>query len=51
MAKKVVATLKSGEGKEYAKCIKMIKSPKTGAYQFKESIVLSAKVEEFFEKD
>jgi hypothetical protein len=51
MAKKVVATLKSGDGKELAKCIKMIKSPKTGAYQFKESIVITAKVQEFFDKD
>jgi len=39
MAKKVVATLKTGEGKEYVKCIKMVRSPKTGAYIFKEAIV------------
>ena len=50
MAKKVVATLKSNEGKEYAKCIKMIKSSKTGAYQFKEDIVHADHVKEFFEK-
>jgi hypothetical protein len=39
MAKKVVATLKTGQGKEYSKVITMVKSPKTGAYSFKESIV------------
>ena len=39
MAKKVVATLKTGKGKEYSKVITMIKSPRTGAYSFKEQIV------------
>ncbi len=39
MAKKVVATLKTGAGKEYSKVITMTKSPKTGAYSFKELIV------------
>ena len=39
MAKKVVATLKTGKGKVYSKVITMVKSPKTGAYSFKESIV------------
>ncbi|WP_276088984.1 DUF4295 domain-containing protein [Pedobacter sp. JY14-1] len=39
MAKKVVATLKTGKGKEYSKVITMTRSPKTGAYSFKESIV------------
>ena len=29
MAKKVVATLKTGKGKEYSKVITMTKSPKT----------------------
>lgn len=38
MAKKVVATLKTGKGKEYSKVITMVKSPKTGAYSFKEII-------------
>lgn len=38
MAKKVVATLKTGTGKEYSKVITMVKSPKTGAYTFKEII-------------
>jgi hypothetical protein len=39
MAKKVVATLNTGKGKEYSKVITMVKSPKTGAYSFKEAIV------------
>ena len=39
MAKKVVATLKTGAGKEYSKVITMIKNPKTGAYSFRELIV------------
>ncbi len=39
MAKKVVATLKTGTGKEYSKVITMAKSAKTGAYSFKEIIV------------
>ena len=38
MAKKVVATLKTGTGKNFTKCIKMVKSDKTGAYMFKEGI-------------
>lgn len=38
MAKKVVATLKTGKGKEYSKVITMVKSDK-GSYSFKESIV------------
>lgn len=29
MAKKVVATLKTGTGKQFTKCIKMVKSEKT----------------------
>ncbi len=39
MAKKVVATLKTGTGKEYSKVITTVKSAKTGAYTFKETIV------------
>ncbi len=50
MAKKVVATLQKGEGKTYTKVIKMIKSPKTGAYTFKEEMVHNDKVKEFFAK-
>lgn len=50
MAKKVVATLKKGEGKSFAKVIKMSKSSKTGAYQFKEEVVNTENVKDFFTK-
>ena len=39
MAKKTVASLQKGEGRTYSKIIKMMKSPKTGAYVFKEDMV------------
>jgi hypothetical protein len=50
MAKKVVATLKSGTGRLFTKCIKMSKSDKTGAYQFKEEIVHNDHIKDFFSK-
>ena len=50
MAKKVVATLKTGNGKAFTKCIKMVKSEKTGAYAFKEEIVATEEVKDFFAK-
>ena len=50
MAKKVVATLQKGEGRGYTKCIKMVKSDKSGAYIFKESMVLNEGVKDFFAK-
>ena len=49
MAKKVVASLQSAS-KNYAKLIRMVKSPKTGAYTFKEEIVLNEKVQEIIRK-
>jgi hypothetical protein len=50
MAKKVVATLKTGAGKTFSKCIKMVKSDKSGAYQFKEEIVHNEHIKDFFSK-
>lgn len=50
MAKKTVASLKVGKSQEYAKVIKMERSPKSGAYIFKEDIVNSDKVKDFFAK-
>lgn len=50
MAKKVVATLKSGSGRAFTKCIKMVKSDKSGAYTFKEEIVHNDHIKDFFEK-
>ena len=40
MAKKVVASLRDKSGVKYAKLIKSVKSEKTGAYVFKEEIVI-----------
>jgi hypothetical protein len=48
MAKKVVATMQTGKGRHYAKVIKMVKSPKTGAYSFKEEVVHNDHVKDFF---
>ena len=39
MAKKVVASLKKVGGKNFSKVIKAVRSPKTGAYTFKEEMV------------
>jgi hypothetical protein len=50
MAKKVVATLKTGAGKQFTKCIKVVKSEKTGAYQFKEEVINNEHVKDFFAK-
>ena len=50
MAKKVVATLRDGskDGRAYSKVIKMVKSPKTGAYIFDEKMVPNEEVQAFF---
>ena len=50
MAKKVVATLKREGGRSVVKYIKMIKSPETGAYQFKDTIIDKELTKEFFAK-
>ncbi len=50
MAKKVVASLQKGKGKSFSKVIKMVKSPKTGAYIFKEEIIPNEKVKDYFKK-
>ncbi len=50
MAKKVVATLQSGDGRTYSKVIKMVKSSKTGAYTFKEEMVPNESVKDYFKK-
>ncbi len=51
MAKKVVATLQKGEGRTFSKVIKMVKSPKTGAYFFDEKIVKNDDVKDYLAKD
>ncbi len=52
MAKKTVASLHedSKEGRSYTKVIRMVKSPKTGAYAFDEQMVPNEKVQDFFKK-
>lgn len=50
MAKKAVASLQTGSGKEFSKVIKMEKSPKNGAYSFKEEIIHNDMVKDYFKK-
>ena len=50
MAKKVVASLQKVGGKEHTKVIKMVKSPKSGSFSFKQEIVHNDKVKEWFSK-
>ncbi len=51
MAKKAVATFKAGQKKKnMVKCIRMDKSPKTGAYVFVEQLLEDVNVKEFFDK-
>ena len=47
MAKKTVATLQTGGGKQFTKVIKMVRSEKTGAYTFREAIVHNDNVKEW----
>lgn len=49
MAKKVVATLQSS-GKDFAKVIRARRSPKTGAYTFKEEVIPTDQVKNYFVK-
>ena len=50
MAKKTVASLQTGktDGRAYTKVIKMVKSPKTGAYIFDEQMVPNEAVKLFW---
>ncbi|MCB4798885.1 DUF4295 domain-containing protein [Tamlana sp. 62-3] len=50
MAKKAVASLQTGS-KRLTKAIKMVKSPKTGAYVFVESIMAPDLVNDYFKKN
>ncbi|PWA05086.1 DUF4295 domain-containing protein [Flavobacterium psychrotolerans] len=49
MAKKTVASLQTSS-KRLSKAIKMVKSPKTGAYTFVESIMTPEEVDGFLKK-
>jgi hypothetical protein len=46
MAKKVVATLKSSDSKQFTKVINMVKSPK-GSYSFEERVVPKEAAKDF----
>ena len=49
MAKKAVATFAAKAGaKSMVKCIRMEKSPKTGAYVFAEQLVEADKAKDYF---
>ena len=50
MAKTAVATLQTGEREKFVKVIKMVKSPKTGAYMFAEEILPQSKADECLKK-
>ena len=50
MAKKTVATLQTSS-KRLTKAIKMVKSPKTGAYSFSEAIMPPEMVNEWLTKE
>lgn len=49
MAKKSVASLQQGS-KRLTKAIKMVKSPKTGAYQFVEAVIAPDFVDDFLKE-
>jgi len=52
MAKKAVATFSGDKSanKNFVKCIKMIKSERSGAYMFQEEFVPTEGVSEYFKK-
>lgn len=50
MAKKAISKLQTGTVKAYTKAIKLVKSPKTGAYVFQEEMLLNEAVKDFFSK-
>lgn len=48
MAKKAVGKVRTGSGKTMTRCIKMVRSDKSGAYSFKEEMVSNEEVKNFF---
>ena len=52
MAKKAVATFGGDRAnlKTFVKCIKMVKSERTGAYMFQEEFVPTEEVADYFKK-
>jgi hypothetical protein len=50
MAKKTVASMKKADAKNFVKVIRMVKSPKTGGYQFQEQVMAADEVDKFLAK-
>jgi hypothetical protein len=53
MAKKTVAGFRdknTTSGRSHTKVIKMVKSPKTGAYSFREEMIPNDQVKDYFSK-
>ena len=48
MAKKAVASLQTGAGRNYTKCIKMVKTER--GFQYAQEMVHNDKLKEFFAK-
>ncbi len=51
MAKKTVASLQTGGGKQHTKVIKMVRSAKTGAFTFREEVVHNDDVKTWLDRD
>ncbi len=47
MAKKAISSFKDGAGKQFSKVIRMVKSPKSGSYIFKEEVVHKDHIKDF----
>ena len=50
MAKKAISKLKLEKVKNFSKVIRMVRSPKTNAYVFKEDIIPADAVQDFLKK-
>ena len=51
MAKKTVASLQKQGAKSLTKVIKMVRSPKTGAYAFRQAVVAADDVDRWLKED
>ncbi|HBL38322.1 MAG TPA: DUF4295 domain-containing protein [Flavobacteriales bacterium] len=51
MAKKTVASLQTGGGKQHTKVIKMVRNTKSGAYSFREEVVHNDDVKDWLARD
>ena len=51
MAKKSVATLQTGIGRNFTRCIRFVKSEKTGAYTFEDQVVHNDHINDYFKRE